>query len=376
MLIRRIRSKYQGDGHEYTVSVDDAWDTTELPGDHAPRSKYYSIKHSQSNTDTFFHSSEGRIFSHEPREHSVSPCECELCELVHSFTAGANALQTRNLLTSLGAKTCASDVWVDELKKRDLMLSLRTGAVESAAFKERVVRLVAWHTPLFQTAGRVMQGPAVQEAPVTGYLKGKKVLFVGVPPSALGAEPYEVPRVQSSFSRDVGIVMVTDHVSGILSTLSDEIWASVAVPGYRATGRKIRDYAEHVRIDRGGRESQKAVCVYVGSGKLHSYSQISQIKGIFRVDQNTEPSRVSGPGGTNKRKVTVIDDNHIFNGGGFNIRKGVYGSYSPDYGRPTRCPLCARPGAFSCEKHLYYTSKRVYPVQWQHLERLLCEQKG
>jgi len=287
-VIRRRRGKYEGDGSEYLVSIDDSWATTEQPGDRAPRSKYYSIKKTGNTVDPFFHSREGRVFSHPPVADSDSPCSCELCCEIHNFSSGADAVLVKKLMVSLGAHTCNQDVWADELKMRHLLLNIRAGAVKRDQVPDRLVRLLQWHQQISVTPTRIMQGEVTHRVNPTGYLKGRKVVFVGVPPSVLGEEPYEITRSIMSYDRHVDAVLVTDHVSGVCSTSAREIWATTTLPGYDPTGRSIGQFNEYIRSDKGGHQEQVAILVYgFPFEKLYDPKKKSNISRVFLMSQRT-----------------------------------------------------------------------------------------
>lgn len=367
--IRRIRGKYTGDGHEFTVSIDDAWASDEVTGDRAPRSKYFSIKKPVSlGVDPFYHDREGRVYSHEATDSSQSPCRCELCELIHSFSNSSDAMLIRRLMTTLGAHTCAQDVWADDLRVRDILLTIRSGAVDRQRIPDRIVRLVAMHQPIAITATRVAQGTLCEKRVNTGYLRNREVVFVGIPPSVLGDEPYITVKAKMSYDRHENVVLITDHMSGVHSTIAREVWSPVEIPGFRSTGRSIGDFREQLRIHIGGNADTTAIFVYEGDGKEYDPGKVKNLKGIFKVSKAVDPKQVSGPGGKNSRKVTLFSGK-IYVGGGYNVVLGLYGSYPPDYSRPVACSKCRQAGEFKCNQHLYYTSTGIYPTEWSHIAK-------
>jgi hypothetical protein len=268
-------------------------------------------------------------------------------------------------MVSLGAKPCESDIWADELKMRDLKLKLQKGQVERDS--TRAQRLYDYH---YGGQDRVLvQGPEMPRVPVTGYFRGRTVAFVGIPPSYLAGEQYITPQ-GSSFYSDPTYITVTDHVSGVASTSSDEVWCPYDVPGYAPTGRVYRNLREQRRQDVGSTDRQEAICVYYGQ-RVYEYEDIKGLRGVFCVARTVDPKYVSGPGGLDKRRVTVINKSKVFKGGGYILETGTHGSFLPGEARPVRCGRCQTPGTFSCTSHLYYTSVSVNPPMWAHLYREL-----
>jgi len=363
--IRRIRGMYPGSGKEYDVVVDDSW-TANAQGGWRSESVYFSEKDLSGKTEPFLHPKEGRIFSHEPRERTQVRCPCRLCQTVATFTNAENFQRTRKLLITLGAVKCDMDTWSDQLKERDLLMSLRMGSVSQTSRNERAIMLARYHGKTKVEGQKAYQGEP-KKMPLTRFFEGKRVYFVGVPPAILGEEKYDRVAHRSTYANDPGSVTVTDHASGASSTGSNEVWSLVDIPGFRRTGRVFQDLAEQVRIDRGGAKLQVAHFSHK-YGRPLPPEVARPLKGVFRIPADSS-ERVCGPGGTDPRKITIVNEEHAFPGGGFRLKKGVYGSYPPDYGVPVACGSC-RTG--KCVRgHLYYEKSRIKPPEWSFLLPLL-----
>jgi len=101
--LRWLPKKYFGDGSDYDVLIDDAWDsTTSGPIPLEPKCKYYSLKGSPDQYVPFLHVKETRHFSSPVKGIKVM-CTCSVCNVISSFSANYDTYQlVRGFCSSLG----------------------------------------------------------------------------------------------------------------------------------------------------------------------------------------------------------------------------------------------------------------------------------
>jgi len=296
--INHIPNYYDGDGSDYDVAIDDAYEMGYTLWE--PKSSIWSRK---GVGERFFHDHEKRMFSHTQDVNYASlKCKCDYCKLCfYCAPTYGDFFFLKTQLQLFGLKPCMSYEVIDDLMyKGRLLLSLSSqptvevvgpadhrGAI---ALQDEVSYDLITPTKISighgeETHTHIHKVGFVAEEYKSGetHFDGETVTFAGVEPSILGASTLAPDNEDR--------ILFTTHLLHVSRFPYRRVWIPSSIPGYALTGRSLGPYKENIRIPRKDPGSCEA--------------RFSVRKGIeITVDQvekvEYQPIQVRVPAGTGK----------------------------------------------------------------------------
>lgn len=259
-------------GQNYDIVIDDIY--REGPSARKWQSKYWSTKDHTPGCKTFFHDTEGRVFSHNFQiRPALGSCKCYRCSIEEQFNFPqyvAEAITSQieahfckgtidqsfiadinNRLHRLPAVSVQSPAEVRAVIAQSHTAPIRATTPEKVAYvpphkrreisKEQVPVIPYNRRQGFQTHANVVSDAQ--------YFVGKYVRFFGVSPSVLEGIEINSKKGNIYWSvADIGFFAENPTLHSLLTV--KEIWFEGVLPfaGFRRTGRTFRGYIAYRRI--------------------------------------------------------------------------------------------------------------------------------
>jgi len=246
VLVRRHPQLYEGDGRDYDVAIDDAYEHARGTVPWTPKSKYWSLKDQSGSRQLFLHHSEGRSFSWKGTGRRVTNCPCRVCEVIENSATdqlGYDYLRLTTLI--LGRKGCSDVVHGDAQAQSDLMARLVSFTELRTPGEVRAAVSLSGTLPLTGDGMRVMAGTYGDRVDKYDYVKDRgffkrkmKYIETDKTVSYVGVNPSEIPFVSkpstSSATYTVSFVVVANSWD-LVTPQAEETW----VPSVEARKRFV-----------------------------------------------------------------------------------------------------------------------------------------
>jgi len=304
--VTKYAMAYIGDGKDYDVSIDDAYDTDTL--EWKPCSTVFSLKDHTIGCRPYLHPVEGRVFSHESLFFISSPCPCLTCRTIASFSADYQTFQVVKAFTVLlGGLPCLNIDFAREMKAKakiykqivvkplvhiakpmDLRASLMLSSSLNMASLPNAVSLVnSSNSDRTLPFSRVKGLASSISQSVCERLVDKNVIFIGVDPAVLGATKTKLVGAPTYFANTLDQIFIRNIAP-------DTLWVTDScVQGYSRTGYEWEYFYEYKKIisAHDSFETHFSIIYGVPISPI-DLSWTSDVPGIYRVPLGDEP-RVS-----------------------------------------------------------------------------------
>jgi len=272
------RTKEQLQERDYDVIVDDVWTYETGSGLGALPSKHFSMKGLGDGFQPYLHVSESRRFSHPPLAVVKSPCTCMVCEAASEVSETYEQfLFVRSICARLGHKGgCVGISYEEELvacgQLHRELLRAPVVQVRSSSLWRFVIAL-SEEIPLALDGRNIWQKPGgdpelriarrfrdknkklVDQLAEEKYewLEGRSVVFCGVPVTVIGTT--KIKTGVGSAAPGMADVMFANSKDTLRMNFSSNVVylpcadreVEIDFPGWRATGRSVREYREFAK---------------------------------------------------------------------------------------------------------------------------------